>query len=232
MADTEKKTIISLFAHPDDELGAIGTLANHVERGDNVIMVWTTYGELTTLLPDLTIDEVKKERRKHAQEVANIVGAEKIRILDLGDSMIQNTRDQRVSVARMYVEERPDAVITWGLQNSHPDHRYTGYLALDAIKLARINRVVDTDKPHRKNIKLLSYFEKGNGFPVKYIDIPKDSMEKAKSAANFYAEIYDWKKVDQWVVDRRRSYGLEANTKYAEKYNVRFEFDKPPRHII
>ncbi len=49
MADSEKKTIISLFAHPDDELGAIGTLANHAERGDRVIMAWTTCGELTTL---------------------------------------------------------------------------------------------------------------------------------------------------------------------------------------
>ena len=68
MTDEEKKTIISLFAHPDDELGAIGTLTNHAERGDEVIMVWTTYGELTTMFPDYSTEEIKKERRKQGRE--------------------------------------------------------------------------------------------------------------------------------------------------------------------
>jgi len=232
MADSETKTILSLFAHPDDELGAIGTLANHVERGDRVVMCWTTYGELTTLLPELSIEEVKKEREKHASEIANIVGAEKIEILDLGDSMVQNTREQRVKVGKLYVQERPDAVITWGVKNSHPDHRYTGYLALDGIKLARINRVMDTDEPHRENVKLVSYFEKGNGLDTRYVDLTEESMEKAKNAAQFYADIYDWKNVQSWVVDRRRAYGMESNTKFAEKFNVRFDFTKPPQYVV
>lgn len=232
MSDSEKKTIISLFAHPDDELGAVGTLANHAENGDRVIMAWTTYGELTTLLPDLDTDAVKKERHRHASEVAKIVGAEKVIILDLGDSMIQNTREQRIQVAKMYLEEKPDAVITWGLNNSHPDHRYTGWLALDAIKLARINRVMETDTPHRKDVKFLSYFESGSGFPVKYVDISEEVLEKAKACANFYGEIYKWKHVDAWVVDRRRAYGIESNTKYAEKFNIRFEFNKPSKLLF
>lgn len=232
MADSERKTIISLFAHPDDELGAVGSLANHVERGDRVIVAWTTYGELTTLFPDNNIDEVKEERTRHGEKIAKILGAEKAVFLDLGDSMVQNTRDQRLKVAKFYVEEKPDAVFTWGLRNSHPDHRYTGYLALDGIKLARINRVVETDSPHRKNVKLLHYYEKDSGFPTKYVDIPDESMEKAKACAQFYADIYDWKNVESWTVDRRRAYGLEANTKYAEKFNVRFEFEKPSQFVI
>ena len=232
MADSEKKTVLSLYAHPDDELGAIGTLANHAARGDRVIMCWTTYGELTTLLPDLSIEEVKKERRRHTEEIAKIVGAEQVDILDLGDSYVQNTREQRIAVGKLYVKYRPDAVISWGTQNAHPDHRYTGYLALDGIKMARINRILDTDEPHRKNVKLLSYYEKGNGFPVKYVSLKEESLEAAKAAAQFYADIYKWKDVQTWVIDRRRSNGIESNTKYAEKYNVRFEFDKPSEYII
>ena len=104
--------------------------------------------------------------------------------------MVQNTRDQRIQVGKLYVEEKPDAVITWGFNNPHPDHRYTGFLALDGIKMARINKIMETDTPHRKNIKLLSYFEKGNGFPIKYVNLNKDSMEKAKEAAHYYGDIY------------------------------------------
>ena len=232
MADSEKKTIISLFAHPDDELGSIGTLVNHAERGDNVIMGWTTYGELTTMFPDFSPEEVKRERMRHANEIVKIVGAQKAVILDLGDSNVQQTREQRIAVAKFYVQERPDVVITWGVSNVHPDHRNTSFLALDAIKFARINRIVETDKPHRENVKLLMYYEEGSPFQVKYVDISEEVMEKVKAAAQFYADIYKWKNTPDWTITRRRSRGYEANTKYAEKFNVRFEFDKPSPYVI
>jgi len=148
-------------------------------------------------------------RKRHGEEITKIVDAEKAVFLDLGDSKVENTRQQRLQVAQFYVEERPDAVITWGLNNSHPDHRYTGYLALDAIKFARINKLVDADKPHRKNVKLLHYYETQSSLPTKYVDLTESSMEKAKLCADFYADIYEWKNVEAWTIDRRRAYGLE-----------------------
>ncbi|MCG3219274.1 MAG: PIG-L family deacetylase, partial [Candidatus Heimdallarchaeota archaeon] len=41
--DDKPSTILAIFPHPDDELGCIGTLANHSQRGDKVHMIWTTY---------------------------------------------------------------------------------------------------------------------------------------------------------------------------------------------
>ncbi|MFV2016374.1 MAG: PIG-L deacetylase family protein [Candidatus Heimdallarchaeota archaeon] len=231
MADSDKKTILSLFAHPDDELGAIGTLANHAERGDRVIMAWTTCGELTTLFPDLSIEDVKRERIRHGEEIRRIVGAEKVNFLDLGDGFIENTRDQRIAVAKMYANEKPDVVISWGLHNNHSDHRNTGYLAVEAVKFARINRIMQTDEPHRKNVILLQYYEQESHHPVKYVDV-SDTIEQAKAAANFYAEIYEWKKTDDWVVNRRRARGMESFTKYAEKFNMRFDMRKPSKFVI
>lgn len=230
MVEDEKITVVSLFAHPDDELGAIGTLANHAERGDNVILLWTTYGELTTKFPDYSIEEIKNERRKHGEEIAKIVGG-KADFIDLGDSHVALSRDHRIQVAKKYVKYKPDLVVTWGLHNMHPDHRNTGQLAIDAIKFARINQIMNTDDPHRKNIVLLSYFEKNSANQTKYVDI-SDTIEKAKAAANFYAEIYDWKNIDDWVIARRRSYGMESFTKYAEKYNIQFDFRKPEKYVI
>lgn len=230
MADSDKKTIISLFAHPDDELGAIGTLANHAERGDRVFVTWTTYGELTTLLPDLTAEEIKKERKRHGDEIAKIVGAEKAIFLDLGDSYVSTSREHRVAVAKMYAELKPNAVITWGLNNNHSDHRKTGWLALEATQAARISRVVNM-KPHRDNVRILQYFEKESKNPIKYIDV-SDVMDTIKAAANFYAEIYDWKDVESWTVDGRRSRGIESHCKYAEKFNMRFDFSKPEKYAV
>ncbi|MHA2090507.1 MAG: PIG-L deacetylase family protein [Candidatus Kariarchaeaceae archaeon] len=231
MADSEKMTIISLFAHPDDELGCIGTLANHAERGDRVLMAWTTCGELTTHLKDLSPEETKKERVRHGDEIVKIVGAEKAIFLDLGDGYIENTREQRIEVAKLYVEEKPDAVITWGYHNNHSDHKNTAHLALEAIKFARVNHLVGLEDNHRKNVVLMQYFEKESADPVRYVDVT-DTIEQAKAAAQFYAEIYDWKEVEDWVIGRRRARGMESFCKYAEKFNVRFDFTKPSKFIL
>ncbi|MCG3254706.1 MAG: hypothetical protein KAU62_01385 [Candidatus Heimdallarchaeota archaeon] len=37
--NTGRKTILACVAHPDDEVGCIGTLVNHVEKGDKVVLV-------------------------------------------------------------------------------------------------------------------------------------------------------------------------------------------------
>lgn len=226
----EQKTIISLFAHPDDELGAIGVLANHAERGDNVILAWTTSGELTTLFPDLHEDEIKRERVRHTEEIRKIVGAQSTHIFDFGDSMVSNSREQRVEVAKFYAQHKPDVVVSWGVFNSHSDHRATGQLALEAIQFARINKIVEQE-PHRKNVKLLSYYEKQYGFPVKYIDVT-DNLNTIIEVADFYAEIYGWKNVHKWINNSRTANGMEAGCEFAEKYNVRFEYHRPTKYAI
>lgn len=231
MADSEKKTILSLFAHPDDELGAIGTLANHAERDDRVVLAFTTCGELTTHLKELSPEQTKKERIRHGNEIVKIVAAEKAVFLDFGDGYVENTREFRVEVAKMYVEEKPDAVITWGFHSNHSDHKNTAYLALEAIKFARVNHLVGLEDNHRKNVVFLQYFEKESFQPVKYVDVT-DTIEQAKEAVKFYADIYDWKNAEDWVISRRRGVGMESNCKYAEKFNVRFDFSKPSKFLL
>ena len=44
--------LMAVFAHPDDELGCVGTLAKHAARGDQVMLVWTTHGELASQFGD------------------------------------------------------------------------------------------------------------------------------------------------------------------------------------
>ena len=42
----------------------------------------------------------------------------------------------------------------------------------------------------------------------------------------------NWKNVEKWVVDRRRARGMESNAQYAEKFNMRFDFNPPTKYII
>jgi len=44
MNDNHKPlNVVAVFAHPDDESGAVGTLMNHSDRGDNVYVVMLTH---------------------------------------------------------------------------------------------------------------------------------------------------------------------------------------------
>jgi len=73
--NNEVKTILAIFAHPDDEINCIGVLKNHSERGDRCVLAWLTHGEQATTLEG-TPEEKRAIRRKHAEKVADLLGCE------------------------------------------------------------------------------------------------------------------------------------------------------------
>ena len=69
------RSLLAVFAHPDDEIGCIGTLAKHSARGDEVMLVWTTMGELASQFGDAPHEEVTRVRREHGAWVAGRTSA-------------------------------------------------------------------------------------------------------------------------------------------------------------
>ena len=67
---------MAVFAHPDDEIGAAGTLALHAQKGDRVMLVWMTRGELASQFGDTPEEEVARVREGHGAYVAGLIGAE------------------------------------------------------------------------------------------------------------------------------------------------------------
>ena len=116
---------VAVFAHPDDEIGCIGTLARHAARGDKVMLVWTTLGELASQFGDASHEEVTRIRREHGAWVAAQIGAEHT-FFDMGDSRMTGGRDEALQLARLYASFQPNAVITWSDDHPHPDHRMSG----------------------------------------------------------------------------------------------------------
>lgn len=134
--------ILAVFAHPDDELGCVGTLAKHARRGDEVMLAWTTHGELASQYVDQSDEEVRRIRREHGAWVAEKLGGES-HFFDMGDSRMTGSREEALQLARLYARFRPDVVITWSDDNPHPDHRMTAKIAFDAVTLARIPKILN-----------------------------------------------------------------------------------------
>jgi LmbE family N-acetylglucosaminyl deacetylase len=133
--------LMAVFAHPDDEIGASGTLALHARRGDRVLLVWMTRGELASQFGEASPEEVARVREGHGAHVAGLLGAE-YRFLPFRDTFLTGGREEALALARLMADFRPQAVLTWDPLDVHPDHRATYQAVLSALKLCRIPKLV------------------------------------------------------------------------------------------
>ena len=229
MSYTNGMNIMAVFAHPDDELGCIGTLKKHAERGDNVMFVWTTHGELASQFVEHSDEEVRRIRHEHGKYIADTVGAE-FRFFDMGDSRMTGNRDEALALARLYAEFKPDALITWSDDHPHPDHRMTAKITFDAITLARIPKIINESletsiEPHREPIKLYQYKSTGtSNYPIVHVDI-SEHIDTVVKLFKYYADFYKWKHTPEKFKQIRAIRGHEVGVAYAEKFELRTAFN-------
>ncbi len=216
---TSPKTVFACFAHPDDEVGALGTLANHVERGDRVVLAWMTCGENTSMSKGKTPAEVARERRGHGQAVGKIIGCE-VAFFDYGDTQVQLSRDAAIRMGQFIAELKPDAIITWDSFNSHPDHRETAKIIMDGLRFARLPRLVEPHPPHRIDLPIYQFVDHRSRDPIIYVDV-SDQIDTILKAVAVYSEAFDWTDVEERVRIRRASIGMECGVRYAEQFTVR-----------
>lgn len=226
----DKKTIFACFPHADDEIGCAGTLANHVARGDRVVLCFATHGEMTSFFGDVPLETIVSAREEHAATVSKIIGCE-VMFLDFGDTEVEITRKNAKKLAVILSEIKPHVIITWNSYNRHPDHRSIAQLLIDAAQMARIPRVVEPHKPHREDIIIIQYYDERSLLPSIYVDVT-DSIDKIKEVTKCYADTYGWTGVIESVVTRRRSLGLDCDVQYAERFNILRRRNQSVKYVI
>ena len=129
-----RRTLLVGMAHPDDEVGAAGTICAQVARGDRVVIVWLTRGEMTEAFGPVSQEEVSRLREEHGRMAGEILGCE-TRFLDFQDTRVEATPDAARRVARLIAEVKPDGVLTWGdawvRGMRHPDHQAPDHLVVE-----------------------------------------------------------------------------------------------------
>jgi LmbE family N-acetylglucosaminyl deacetylase len=203
-----------VVAHPDDEVHCAGAVAAQVARGDRVVLVWLTRGEMTEAFGRLPVEEVARRRELQGAEVARLLGAE-ARFLSFPDTGLRGSLEEARAVARLIAEIRPDGLITWGdawvRGARHPDHQASGRAARDAITLARIARQVEPLAPHRSFCPVFTFRDAHSTLPAVAVDVGPH-WEAIRAVASFYRERIgfgdpEWLK--RRLSDAGRSFGLE-----------------------
>ena len=212
--------VVAVFAHPDDEAGTLGTLANHSERGDNIYVVMLTHGENASSLKG-TPEEIAKTREGHVGQIEKIIGAKYI-LMDIPDSCVTPSIENAKKLASVFKKLKPDIVITWGeyktLGLGHPDHRYTHTIALDALSYARYKNDDDEFPPHREPVSLYTPIEgSGTSDASIYIDVSKQ-FDKMMQCFDVYEEAYGQWPVRKYVVSEMSVNGMFLGVEYAEVF--------------
>jgi Uncharacterized proteins, LmbE homologs len=137
----EKRTLLAVLAHPDDEsFGMGGTLALYASRGVDVHLVCATRGEVGDVTPELLVgfDSIAALRESELRCAAGILGLAGIHFLDYRDSGMSGSPDNShpnalafqpldevaANVVCYIRELKPQVVLTFDPIGGyrHPDH--------------------------------------------------------------------------------------------------------------
>lgn len=127
---TNNKTILGVFAHPDDEsMGPGATLAKYAAAGHRVAFVTATDGGAGRLYKERPDDnsELRRLRREETVKAAEVLGIEFLGFLGWSDRDLENMNilDIEKEIVKIIRRERPDVLITFHSSgiSYHPDHR-------------------------------------------------------------------------------------------------------------
>lgn len=132
---------LAIGAHPDDiEFGAGGTLAKWSRQGCQITMLIVTDGSKGSWERDVDPTELIATRIAEQDRAAAALGAAAVRHLDHVDGELVYTMELRAEVCRHIRECAPNVVLShdpWQRYQLHPDHRATGWAAIDGVIAAR-----------------------------------------------------------------------------------------------
>lgn len=163
-------TLVSLHAHPDDEvLLTGGTLARASAEGHRVVLVVATNGE-AGLAADA--HDLASVRRAEVSAAAEVLGVARVVFLDYADSGLdgtaadafctQDVAEVAERVAAVLREEKADLLIGYDAAGGygHPDHVQVHWVARMAAELAETPVLVEVTVDRRALVRAVGVLRK------------------------------------------------------------------------
>jgi N-acetylglucosamine malate deacetylase 1 len=127
--------ILAIAAHRDDvEQTCGGTLLKAAQKGQRTGILDLTRGEMGTR-------GSAEDREREANDAAKILGVVWRRALDIPDGRVENTWENRLKVASVIRETRPQIVILPYWKGRHPDHYTASTLGYEACFLSGLAKL-------------------------------------------------------------------------------------------
>lgn len=221
----EDVDILSIAAHPDDiELTCAGTLIKMVDKGYTVGILDLTKGEMGTRgTPEL--------RAKEAEAARAVIGAKFREGMDLGDSRLTASVENRLAVAEKIRAARPRTVILPYWEGRHPDHYTAATLGYEACYAAGLKQMPISGEPHRpkKIVYASMYHDVRPSFLVDISPYFERKLDAIRCFASQFAgdmrdvtELYPaWGRLIDRITTQCKYFGHLMGVAYAEPFTVK-----------
>jgi LmbE family N-acetylglucosaminyl deacetylase len=196
-----RKTIVGIFAHPDDEtFGAGGTLAKLAKTND-VYILCATKGEIgQNFLKKGKLDDL---RARELQNAAKILGVKKVYFLGFTDGTLSNSLYHKLAakITARLKKLRPDTIITFEPQgvSGHIDHITVSMVSSFVFwKLDFVKNLWQVARPYSKQrFDYFIYFPKGYKKEEidKTVNIEDVWDKKVKAMMEHKSQIADVKRI-------------------------------------
>ncbi|GAB5409284.1 MAG: bacillithiol biosynthesis deacetylase BshB1 [Balneolaceae bacterium] len=130
-----KVDVLVFAAHPDDaELNCGGTIATLIAQGHSIGIIDLTRGEMGTR-------GTLETREREAQKASEILGISHRVNLDLGDSIVENTRENQFKLIREIRAAKPKLCLIGAPKDRHPDHGKASQLCIDSLFYSGLEKI-------------------------------------------------------------------------------------------
>jgi len=139
-----KKTALVVSAHSADFVWRCGgAIALHAQKGYDVTVVCLSYGERGESAKlwkneGMTLERVKAERQREAENAAKALDVADIRFFDLGDYPLEMTREAKDRLVDVMREVQPAFMMTHSKYDPYnTDHMYVSQWTLECRAIAQ-----------------------------------------------------------------------------------------------
>lgn len=204
--------IMVFGAHPADPFErAGGTVAKHLQRGDQAMFVSMTHGVVThafNVFPKTgddklrDIEKIKAMKRAEFERGAKVLGLSEWRVLDFNESPLLVGLDEYITLVNLIREYRPDVMMTHHpVEVGRHDHMDCGRYAIAAVDYARADGFPSPLAPHSVPNVFMFYYQ---DFRAEQL------MGTSRHAPEVIVDITD-------VIDKKRAAMMEFGTTQAKQ---------------
>ncbi|MHB9071058.1 MAG: PIG-L deacetylase family protein [Sedimentisphaerales bacterium] len=212
-----KKTIMLIGAHADDEVNAGGTLVLHARAGDNVVICIVTAGTFSHL--GLAPAETIKIRNSEVQASASVIGA-KVEFLGLDEGGLIDSLENRAVIINAMRKYKPDIVLTHSPNDYHPDHIAVGEMVTKS-QFASANVGTEFAPCSPPVVYYLDTARGINFIPDEYVDISMvidKKIEMCRCHKSQYRSNPGPNDMEEAFRIQSRFRGIQAHVMYAEAF--------------
>ena len=215
---------LAIAAHPDDiEITCGGLLINMSTQGRKIGALDLTRGEMGTF-------GIQADRDSEAIAAGEIMGLAYRNNLSMPDSAITYNQENKLKIAQVIRDTKPELIILPHWEQRHPDHLACTKLGYDACFLAGLKKIDLSGDPYRpRKIIYISYSRTADysflvdiseSFKQKCdaVRAYKSQFDKPEKAKRIFQPGLD---VFEYMETKAKFLGQLAGVKYAESYFIK-----------